>query len=102
MINSGLGFPDYYKWRKRSGCYFCFYQTKKEWLGLYDNHPDLYKKAMSYETIIPEKGVRYTWCEDISLQELLSLRETILKEPISDDNSGKVPDKLSTILANII
>jgi len=102
LINSGLGFPDYYTWRNRSGCYFCFYQTKKEWLGLYDNHPDLYKKAMSYETIIPEKGIRYTWCEDYSLEELLLLRETILNEPLSEDNSGKAPDKLSIILAGVL
>jgi len=32
---SGIGFPDYYEWRSRSGCFFCFYQTKREWIGLY-------------------------------------------------------------------
>jgi hypothetical protein len=30
---SGLGLPEYYKWRSRSGCYFCFYQQKIEWVG---------------------------------------------------------------------
>ncbi len=41
LENSGIGFPEYHNWRSRSGCYFCFYQTKKEWIGLYDNgnHP---------------------------------------------------------------
>ena len=24
LETSGLGLPNYYKWRKRSGCYFCF------------------------------------------------------------------------------
>ena len=26
LDESGLGIPDYYAWRSRSGCYFCFYQ----------------------------------------------------------------------------
>jgi hypothetical protein len=102
LIDSGLGFPAYYKWRTRSGCYFCFYQTKREWLGLYENHPDLYKKAMSYETIIPEKGIKYTWIEDMSLKELLALRQSIIKEHLTGDGSEKTPNKLSTVLADII
>ncbi|QSQ10144.1 hypothetical protein H0A61_02543 [Koleobacter methoxysyntrophicus] len=75
LVGSGLGFPAYYSWRKRSGCYFCFYQTKKEWLGLYEHHPSLYYKAMKYETYLPEKGIRFTWCQDISLGELLNKKE---------------------------
>ena len=31
LEESGLGLPEYYKWRTRSGCYFCFYQRKAEW-----------------------------------------------------------------------
>ena len=26
---SGIGMPDYYSWRSRSGCYFCFFQRKR-------------------------------------------------------------------------
>ena len=48
MIESGLGKPSYYEWRSRSGCYFCFYQRKKEWVGLLENHPDLFEKAIEY------------------------------------------------------
>ena len=32
LEEAGLGIPDYYKWRTRSGCYFCFFQRKSEWL----------------------------------------------------------------------
>ena len=32
LEESGLGLPDYYKWRTRSGCYFCFFQRKSEWV----------------------------------------------------------------------
>ena len=28
LEDSGVGMPEYYKWRSRSGCYFCFFQTK--------------------------------------------------------------------------
>jgi hypothetical protein len=75
LICSGLGFPAYYSWRKRSGCYFCFYQSKKEWLGLHEHHPDLYYRAMEYETYLPEKGVVFTWCQGISLRELLKRQD---------------------------
>ena len=34
LDSSGLGLPDYYKWRSRSGCTFCFFQRRSEWIGL--------------------------------------------------------------------
>ena len=39
LESSGLGLPDYYKWRSRSGCTFCFFQKRSEWIGLKENHP---------------------------------------------------------------
>ncbi|MDA8752730.1 phosphoadenosine phosphosulfate reductase family protein, partial [Halieaceae bacterium] len=45
MLEDSIGVPEYYKWRSRSGCYFCFFQRQDEWLGLKKNHPELYKKA---------------------------------------------------------
>jgi hypothetical protein len=44
LQESGLGLPEYYNWRSRSGCYFCFFQQRIEWVGLLENHPDLYKR----------------------------------------------------------
>lgn len=70
LEESGLGFPEYYKWRSRSGCYFCFYQQRQEWVGLLENHPDLYDLAMSYEKVNPDSGDRFTWAERESLAEL--------------------------------
>lgn len=66
LEESGVGLPDYYRWRTRSGCYFCFFQRKVEWVGLLENHPDLYEKAKKYEK--PEEG--YTWAQNESLDEL--------------------------------
>jgi 3'-phosphoadenosine 5'-phosphosulfate sulfotransferase (PAPS reductase)/FAD synthetase len=70
LDEAGLGLPSYYAWRTRSGCYFCFFQRKAEWVGLKERHPDLYEKAKAYEKVDEASGVRYTWSEKESLDEL--------------------------------
>ena len=70
LEDSGVGYPEYYHWRSRSGCYFCFFQRKSEWVGLLENHPDLYERAKAYEKFDPERGERFTWSDDESLEEL--------------------------------
>ena len=70
LDEAGLGLPSYYEWRTRSGCYFCFFQRKAEWVGLKERHPDLYEKAKAYEKVDEASGVRYTWSEKESLDEL--------------------------------
>ena len=49
LAESGIGFPDYYSWRTRSGCFFCFFQRLYEWVGLLQTHPALFEEAASYE-----------------------------------------------------
>lgn len=70
LEESGLGLPTYYNWRSRSGCYFCFFQQKIEWVGLLENHPDLFTLAAGYEKVDDETGERYTWSQRESLVEL--------------------------------
>ena len=70
LEEAGLGLPEYYQWRTRSGCYFCFFQRKSEWAGLLTHHPDLFEEAKAYEKIDPETGERYTWVAGESLEEL--------------------------------
>jgi 3'-phosphoadenosine 5'-phosphosulfate sulfotransferase (PAPS reductase)/FAD synthetase len=70
LSNAGLGLPEYYQWRTRSGCYFCFFQRKAEWIGLRERHPELFELAKQYEKIDSETGVRYTWSERESLEEM--------------------------------
>jgi hypothetical protein len=78
LEESGVGVPAYYNKidfeingkkgqyaRSRSGCFFCFFQQKIEWVWLYEQHPELYKKAMNYE----KDG--YTWGQHESLEELI-------------------------------
>lgn len=78
LKESGVGVPAYYNKvsfevqghtgeysRSRSGCFFCFYQQRIEWVWLYEQHPDLFFKAMEYE----KDG--YTWGQNESLAELI-------------------------------
>ena len=69
LDESGLGIPRYYDWRTRSGCYFCFFQQKIEWVGLLETHPALYAEAAAYEKLA-EGGGQYTWQQGESLEEL--------------------------------
>ena len=67
---SGLGLPDYYKWRSRSGCTFCFFQRKIEWVHLLEKHPDAFEEAKSYEKKATACGSPFTWSEHESLEDL--------------------------------
>jgi len=70
LDSSGLGRPQYYKWRSRSGCFFCFFQRKIEWVGLLENHPELFEQAKKYERPRFGRGRGYTWCDNESLEDL--------------------------------
>jgi len=87
LEESGLGLPKYYSWRSRSGCYFCFFQQKIEWVGLLENHPDLFEQAMKYEKTDSSTGRRFTWTEGESLKEL-SQPDRIAR--IKDDYYGRI------------
>ena len=83
LEDAGIGMPGYYEWRTRSGCYFCFFQRKVEWVGLADRHPDLFAKAVAYEDKLSweataMQGRAYTWSQGESLTELVARREEIL------------------------
>ncbi|MEQ8924221.1 MAG: phosphoadenosine phosphosulfate reductase family protein [Fulvivirga sp.] len=80
LKESGVGVPGYYEKmdykvdgqtgqyaRSRSGCYFCFFQQKIEWVWLYEQHPDLYHQAMEYEN--EKEG--FTWNQHESLKDLI-------------------------------
>jgi len=94
LEESGVGIPAYYLpveftanidgeiktgtySRSRSGCFFCFFQQKIEWVWLLEQHPKLFEKAVEYE----KDG--YTWSEE-PLSELMK------------------PDRVNQIKANYI
>jgi 3'-phosphoadenosine 5'-phosphosulfate sulfotransferase (PAPS reductase)/FAD synthetase len=94
LEEAGVGLPSYYEWRTRSGCYFCFYQRKAEWIGLEERHPDLWERAVAIEKKVmldagadgnadfseqAMRGRNYTWAGGESLPELLARKPEILE-----------------------
>ena len=95
LNDAGVGLPDYYEWRTRSGCYFCFFQRKAEWIGLAERHPDLFQRAVAIEQKVLRdagaegtadfsdhamKGRQYTWSGGETLVQLRDRREEILRK----------------------
>lgn len=88
LEESGVGVPQYYKEipydingktghynRSRSGCFFCFFQQKIEWVWLYEQNPAKFFLAMEYE----KDG--YTWNQNERLEDLINpLRIAQIKE----------------------
>jgi 3'-phosphoadenosine 5'-phosphosulfate sulfotransferase (PAPS reductase)/FAD synthetase len=94
LAESGIGLPEYYEWRTRSGCYFCFFQRKAEWVGLSERHPDLWEKAVAIEQKIMKdagadgdksfdefgmQGRNYTWSGGETLVQLLARKDQIME-----------------------
>ena len=94
LEDAGINLPEYYRWRTRSGCYFCFFQRKAEWVGLADTHPELFQKAVAIEQKTLKdagldgdasfaasgmKGRQYTWSDGETLTELLARRDEIMR-----------------------
>lgn len=70
LENSGVGYPKYYEWRSRSGCTFCFFQQKIEWVRLREQHPDAYEAAKALEKDALEHGSPFTWSKGESLSDM--------------------------------
>lgn len=70
LEDSGIGLPEYYKWRSRSGCTFCFFQRKIEWVRLMKEHPDRFEEAKGYEKTALNSGSPFTWSQRETLEEL--------------------------------
>jgi len=87
LEESGLGFPDYYQWRSRSGCYFCFYQQRNEWCKLKQEHPDLFERAKGYEKI--NNGRRFTWVQGRTLEDIV--------DKADDDGEGGIINRACAV-----
>tara|TARA_B100001250_G_scaffold414235_1_gene451443 strand:+ start:6493 stop:7329 length:837 start_codon:yes stop_codon:yes gene_type:complete len=70
LENAGLGLPKYYDWRSRSGCTFCFFQRKIEWVRLKEIHPEAFEEAKKYEKTAIDNDSPFTWSEHESLLDL--------------------------------
>lgn len=82
LNDAGVGLPEYYEWRTRSGCSFCFFQRKAEWIGLAERHPDLFEEAVAYEEkqgyeSTAMQGRQYTWSPGEKLRDMLGRADEI-------------------------
>lgn len=107
LLEDTVGIPEYYQWRSRSGCYFCFFQRQDEWLGLKRNHPALFEQAKEYESRIRKKfdwkdgeietgGHGYTWSSQGTLQELVKRAE--IREKLNKDTAPGKPSRWQDLL----
>ena len=70
LEGTGIGLPAYYQWRTRSGCTFCFFQQKIEWVRLMERHPGYFEEAKKYEKNALQHGSPFTWSQGESLVAL--------------------------------
>lgn len=112
LEDSGVGIPAYYKPikfevdgkigyynRSRSGCYFCFYQQRIEWIWLYEQHPDKFYQALDYE----KDG--YTWIQGESLSDLIQperIRQIKLDHIVKTEKDQNVTENKSEYLIDIL
>jgi len=108
LEESGVGVPAYYHKmpfevegkkgnysRSRSGCYFCFFQQKIEWVWLYEQHSERFQWAMEYE----KDG--YSWNQDERLEDIIKpkrmkqIKEEFLKR--SANSNPKSPFLLDVL-----
>src|SRR5262249_20222691 len=70
LESSGVGLPGYYRWRSRSGCTFCFFQQRIEWVRLREEHPEAFEEAKRYEKLARDHESAFTWIQNESLEQL--------------------------------
>lgn len=80
LEESGIGMPPYLSWgRSHSGCFFCFYQSKYEWVRLLEMYPEQFAQAEKYEREDQKTGTLFTWMDDMPIS---ALRDPKLQEEI--------------------
>lgn len=97
LEGAGLGLPKYYSWRTRSGCTFCFFQQKIEWVRLKDEHPEAFEEAKAYEKNALDHGSPFTWCQGESLDELEKPERV---DQIKRDHADRLERMKSKVLPN--
>lgn len=95
LDSAGVGLPKYYEWRSRSGCYFCFFQQRREWVGLLRRHPDLFEKAKTFEKTVGDK--KYTWVEGMTLNDIERNADEIMRRAEAKDEKKVEGKKKSTL-----
>lgn len=104
LEESGIGLPKYYEWRTRSGCFFCFFQRKYEWIMLAERHPDLFQKAMEYEENHKD-GRQFYWTQGEPLRDLIKRKDQIIadhEKAVARKKSNAPNKSLSEVLEGVL
>lgn len=110
LEESGVGKPQYYEPiefevngkkgfynRSRSGCYFCFFQQKIEWIWLYEQHPQRFQQALAYE----KDG--FTWMDNERLEDLIQPERVVqVKEMHLRNSNGQGKKSKSSYLVDVL
>jgi len=110
LDRADVGEPEYYRWRSRSGCTFCFFQQKIEWVRLSEHHPARFAEAVDYEKTALRDGSPFTWSQGESLTELIApdrveqiktdyekRRERLRRNRRVNPLSGRSPDTVDDV-----
>ena len=90
LEDSGLGMPPYTEWgRTRSGCFFCFYQQKIEWVRLKQHYPEYYEQAKAYEKPNRINGKVFHWTDEPLVELERPERMTAIEENWERDQARK-------------
>ncbi|RYI30481.1 hypothetical protein EVU96_08695 [Bacillus infantis] len=81
LLENSVGIPPYYRWKTRSGCFFCFYSRRVEFSILYYLYPDLFKRSKQYETE-HEDGRVFHWVKGKPLEYIEENAQDIIKRYI--------------------
>jgi hypothetical protein len=110
---AGLGLPGYYDkislssedgqnvevGRSRSGCTFCFFQQKVEWLWLLEKHPAAYEEALLIER---NKENGYTWSQGETLHQLKERKAEIISDYLKRKERLARTTKSNTKLIDLV
>lgn len=109
LDDAGVGLPAYYRWRTRSGCFFCFFQRKYEWVRLSEEHPDLFEQAVEYEQKVNYESTAsdrlFTWSQGETLLELLARKDEILADHevrMAKESLSQTNRPLADVLAGVL
>lgn len=70
-----------FSWRSRPNCYYCFYQSQYEFIGLYCHYPDYFEKMCRLEEATGAEN--YTIRQGYKMRDLLARKDEIIDKRVT-------------------
>lgn len=94
ILENSVGIAEYYKWKTRSGCFFCFYQRRVEFAVMYFLYPELFRRSKKYETE-HDDGRKFTWVKDKPLEYIEDSGKNIIKRYVKKQYKKLTEEELN-------